>query len=112
MSAEGCWSVPAKIGRPPERFCKRGHDTWELGRVPKNGWCRGCARMAESMGGSITGGRVSKAPKRPLRWQRARVAKWLEIAAADPLEPTTNTHARLAQFERRYARLEAEIPTP
>ena len=43
MNAEGCSSVSAKVGRPSERFCKRGHDTEQAGRR-SHGWCTACAR--------------------------------------------------------------------
>jgi len=93
--------------RPKERFCKRGHDTDEVGRIRK-GWCKACAEMADAVGG-ITG---KSKHNHSLEWERARVIGWLEIAAADPLQVTANTHKRKKEFELRYERLEAGVPTP
>ncbi len=97
-----------KGGRPPERFCKRGHDTHEVGRIRK-GWCKACAQAADAAGGVMG----SKHPKRhPIAWERARVKGWLEIAADDPIPTATGSVARLREFQVRYKRLEADVPTP
>ena len=95
------------MGRPKERFCKRGHDTEEVGRVRK-GWCKACAYLADEAGGI----RGKHRPRYSLRWERARVARWLEIVSDDPLEPSGGTLARKKAFEIRYERLEASLPTP
>ena len=100
--------MPAK-GRPKERFCKRGHDTEKVGRVPNNGWCRTCARMAEQAGGSITGNRKFS---HSVEWERLRVAKWLEIVSVDKMEPNKSTQQRRHDFDKRYEKLEADVPTP
>ena len=101
--------MPSK-GRPKERVCKRGHDTDEVGRVPNNGWCRACARMAEARGGSIQG---KHKPRYTLEWERARVSRWLEIVRDNPLDINLkSTQLRGREFDRRYERLEAEVPTP
>lgn len=34
---------PRKPGRPPERYCRHGHDTWEVGRT-RSRVCRACER--------------------------------------------------------------------
>jgi hypothetical protein len=99
-------------GRPRERICKRGHDTEEVGRVPNNGWCRACARMAEERGGSITG---KLKHNHPIEWERARVERWLEIVRDDPLTLDINlksTQLRGREFQVRYEKLEAVVPTP
>lgn len=93
--------------RPKERFCKRGHDTEEVGRIRK-GWCKACAEMADAVGG-ITG---KSKHNHSLEWERARIVVWLEITASDPLQVTANTHRRKREFEVRYERLEASLPTP
>jgi len=94
------------MGRPKERFCKRGHDTEEVGRVRK-GWCKSCAYLADA-----TGGINPQKPRQTPEWERARVHRWLEIAASDPLQVTSNTHKRKKEFDIRYERLEAGVPTP
>ena len=93
--------------RPKERFCKRGHDTEEVGRIRK-GWCRSCAEMADAVGG-ITG---KSKHNHSLEWERARVIGWLEIVAEDPMDKPASTQARAKEFEVRYERLEASLPTP
>ena len=95
-------------GRPKERFCKRGHDTQEAGRIPSNGWCRACSQFSQN-----TGGVGKKKPSRySLEWERSRVKRWLEIAAADPMIENKSTQQRGREFDMRYERLEAEVPTP
>jgi len=121
MRAEGCLSVSTKIGRPLERFCKRGHDTHEVGRVSK-GQCRAChnARQAEVrerlrlLREAAAAGVMPKEPKpKPSpEWERDRVHRWLEILTDDPMDKPHGTHARLKEFETRYERLETEVPTP
>ena len=93
--------------RPKERFCKRGHDTEEVGRIRK-GWCKACAEMADAVGG-ITG---KSKHNHSLEWERARVIGWLEIVAEDPMDKPASTRARAKEFEVRYERLEASLPTP
>ena len=94
--------------RPKERFCKRGHDTEEVGRIRK-GWCRSCAEMADAVGG-ITG---KSKHNHSLEWERARVIGWLEIVADDPIDINLkSTQRRKREFEVRYERLEAGVPTP
>ena len=107
MNAEGCLSVSAKTGRPLERFCKRGHDTEAVGRIRK-GWCKACADIADAAGG--VGGKQK--PGHSPGWHRDRVNRWLEIITDDPMDEPQGTHARLLEFETRYARLETEVPTP
>jgi len=93
--------------RPKERFCKRGHDTWDVGRVRK-GWCRSCAYMADA-----TGGINPQKPRQTPEWERARVHRWLEIVSDDPLDINLkSTQHRHREFEIRYDRLEAGVPTP
>ena len=96
-------------GRPKERFCKRGHDTHEVGRVPNNGWCRTCAQAAGRNGGSIQG---KHKPRYTLAWERKRVKEWLEITRDNPMSNPNGNTARMREFETRYERLEAEVPTP
>jgi len=95
------------MGRPKERFCKRGHDTEEVGRVRK-GWCKSCAYLADEAGG-ITG---KSKHNHPLSWERARVKGWLGIVSEDPMPVNGGTQARMREFEARYRRLEAEVPMP
>jgi len=90
------------MGRPLERFCKRGHDTHEVGRV-RNGYCKTCA---------YEGPYGKSKPLHDLDWERVRVARWLEIVAEDPIDEVGGTHVRMKAFEARYARLEAEVPAP
>jgi len=121
MRAEGCLSVSTKIGRPLERFCKRGHDTHEVGRVSK-GQCRAChnARQAEvrerlrCLREAAAAGVMPKEPKpKPSpEWERDRVHRWLEIIAEDPMSQRNGNTARMKEFEARYERLEVEVPTP
>lgn len=33
-----------KSGKPVKRYCPRGHDTWEVGRINTSGTCRECHR--------------------------------------------------------------------
>jgi hypothetical protein len=96
------------IGRPKERFCKRGHDTQEAGRIPSNGWCRACSQFSQN-----TGGVGKKKPSRySLEWERSRVKRWLEITTEDPLDKRGGTQERMREFGARYERLEADVPTP
>jgi len=92
------------MARPKERFCKRGHDTEEVGRIRK-GYCKTCAE-----GGPY--GPPRKHKPYSLEWERARVQRWLEIVKAEPLEKRQATTARTKEFESRYQRLEASLPTP
>jgi len=92
--------VDDKGGRPKERFCKRGHDTHEVGRI-RHGYCKACAD-AGPYG-------PPKMPHDP-EWERARVARWLEIVEEDPIDEVGGTHVRMKAFEARYARLEAAVP--
>lgn len=95
------------MGRPLERICKRGHDTHEVGRIRK-GWCKACALASDAAGG----GQGKQVPRYSLEWTRARVARWLEIVADDPIDVPAQTAARKREFEARCARLEADLPTP
>jgi hypothetical protein len=100
-------------GRPRERICKRGHDTEEVGRVPNNGWCRACAKIAEENGGLIPGGKYRRQSPYTLEWERARVERWLEIVRDNPLDINLkSTQLRGREFQVRYDRLEAVVPTP
>ena len=47
-----------------------------------------------------------------LEWERARVAKWLEIVSVDKMEPNKSTQQRRHDFDKRYEKLEADVPTP
>ena len=38
--------MSTKVGRPLERFCKRGHDTEAVGRI-RHGWCKSCAQESD-----------------------------------------------------------------
>jgi hypothetical protein len=59
-------------------------------------------------------------PRYSLEWERARVQRWLEIVAADPMSYRQtipgnsggNQAKRKAEFEDRYALLEAGVPIP
>jgi len=95
------------MGRPLERFCKRGHDTHEVGRY-RDGTCGLCKKI-HNRGGSVEG--KSKPPADP-EWERARVARWLEIVEEDPIAEGATTQGRFKAFDERYARLEAEVPAP
>jgi hypothetical protein len=66
--------------------------------------------MAEERGGSITGKRKHT---HPIEWERARVERWLEIVSDDPLDINLkSTQLRGREFENRYEKLEAVVPTP
>ena len=95
------------MARPKERFCKRGHDTHEVGRVRK-GWCKACAYLADTQGGIQGKHKPTYSPE----WTRARVKRWLEIVKEDPMERKGGTRLRVREFEERYERLEAAVPTP
>ena len=106
------------MGRPLERFCKRGHDTHEVGRIRK-GWCKACAQAADAAALAAERAKTMRREHRPTKpllhdpeWERARVTRWLEIAAADPVPEKTGSVGRMKEFEARYKRLEAEVPTP
>ena len=59
-------------------------------------------------------------PEQSMKWERARVHRWLGIVTADPMSYRQlipgnsggNQTLRKREFEERYARLEAEVPTP
>lgn len=108
------------MGRPKERFCKRGHDTTIAGRDLR-GQCSECRRESDrrrrNPADPITKERIRQARRvrgynHPIRWERARVACWLEIVAEHPMDRAPSTQARGKEFETRYQRLEAEVPTP
>lgn len=55
--------------------------------------------------------------KRTAEWERARVRRWLEITLSDPMSPRPGSAGGtsgkyMAEFEERYAQLEADVPTP
>jgi hypothetical protein len=50
-------------------------------------------------------------PRYSLEWERARVERWLEIVRDDPMTNNKSTQLRGREFEDRYTRLEAEVPT-
>jgi len=108
------------MGRPKEQICKRGHDTTLAGR-DKRGQCSECRRESDRkrqrITDPITKKRILEARRvrgysHPLAWERARVTQWLEIVAEDPMEKPASTRARAKEFESRYERLEASLPTP
>jgi hypothetical protein len=104
------------MARPLERFCRRGHDTTLAGR-DANYYCKECRRESDRRRDpkrralepprSRRGGKHSY----PLEWERARVQRWLEITAEDPLDKG-GTQERMREFGTRYERLEADVPTP
>jgi hypothetical protein len=51
-------------------------------------------------------------PRYTLEWERERVKAWYEIAAADPMPDSTGAVGRYAEFDTRYEKLEAVVPTP
>jgi hypothetical protein len=65
--------------------------------------------MAEERGGSITGKRKHT---HSIEWERARVERWLEIVTDDPMTNNKSTQLRGREFESRYEKLEAVVPTP
>jgi len=96
--------------RHSNRYCKRGHDTYEVGRV-NNGQCRTCHNTAQAnRREQKRNARGLLKPSSAAAWERARVAMWLEIVAEDPIDELATTHARMRAFEARYARLEATVP--
>jgi len=104
------------MGRPTAQFCKRGHDTFDVGRF-SNGWCRACSadetRIHRSTGkGSGNWGPRPGVSRHPIAWERKRVKRWLEIVRDDPLDTIANTQARMREFKVRVERLEAEVPMP
>jgi len=103
----------------PKRFCKRGHDTDDRGRDVR-GYCKECRRewdrkrdpkkRAEREADRTGRGNQHN---HPLEWERARVERWLEIVRDDPLDINLkSTQLRGREFQVRYDRLEAEVPTP
>jgi hypothetical protein len=65
--------------------------------------------MAEEAGGSITGKRKHT---HPIEWERARIIQWLEIVRENPMTNNKSTQLRGREFESRYEKLEAVMPTP
>lgn len=110
------------MGRPKERFCKRGHDTEKVGRMNK-GWCKACDAAKRSADAEyrrelrrLAAQGLRRPKRKPSRhspeWERDRVKRWLEIATEDPMSKRQGTTARNREFEARYQRLEADLPTP
>jgi hypothetical protein len=107
------------MGRPLERFCKRGHDTEALGR-DSNYYCKGCRRESDrrrdpkrrALEAARTSRRGKHTPRYPIEWERARVERWLEIVRDDPRTNNKSTQLRGREFESRYEKLEAVVPTP
>jgi hypothetical protein len=90
-----------RSGPPKQRFCNRGHDTFVMGR-DANSNCNECRGHRNGLPGS----------PRP-EWERARVERWLEIVREDPLDISLkSTQLRGREFQTRYERLEADVPTP
>lgn len=64
--------------------------------------------------------RRGKTTPYPLEWERARVERWVQLIAANPMSYRLqipghsggSQSKRKAEFEERYAILEAEVPTP
>ena len=65
-------------------------------------------RQADDTGGVMRQGDH----RHPPEWERARVKRWLEIVSVDKMGENKSTQLRAREFEERYARLEAEVPTP
>jgi len=107
------------MGRQPEQFCRRGHDTFLVGRDASYE-CKECRRWRDRRRNpkrraleAARGGRVPKKGYARPDWERARVHRWLEIVSDDPLDINLkSTQLRGREFDIRYARLEAEVPTP
>jgi hypothetical protein len=103
----------------PKRFCKRGHDTDIVGRDGSKA-CKECRRAWDrrrkperrALEPSRGNRRGKHKPRYSLDWERARVQRWLEIAAEDPMTTMQSTQLRGQQFGERYERLEAGVPTP
>jgi hypothetical protein len=104
---------------PRERFCKRGHDTDVLGRDVR-GYCKECRRewdrrrdpKKRAEREADRSGRGYK-HTHPIEWERARVEQWLEIVSEDPLDINLkSTQLRGREFQVRYDRLEAVVPSP
>ena len=108
-------------GRPRgsrKRFCKRGHDTITLGR-DKNFYCKECRRendrRRDPKRRALEARKTDRAHKKiqVSEWERARVQRWYDIVADDPIVAEFNgTLARAEAFAARYERLEAAVPTP
>ena len=45
-------------------------------------------------------------------WERARVRAWAAIVATNKMIENKSTQQRKRDFDKLYARLEAEVPTP
>jgi hypothetical protein len=100
------------MGRPTSQFCKRGHDTFDVGRF-SNGWCRACsADESRVHRGRGKGNWGDKPTRHPIKWERKRVKRWLEIVSADPMHPYPSTQRRYQDFKERLEQLEADVPTP
>ena len=57
--------------------------------------------------------RRGKGKPYPLQWERRRVKCWLEIVRDDPLDINLkSTQLRGREFQIRYDKLEAGVPTP
>jgi len=106
------------MARPLERFCRRGHDTILAGR-DANYYCKECRRESDRRRDPKR--RALEPPKaqrggkhsQPIEWERARVQRWLEIVAENPLDINIkSTQLRGREFESRYEKLEAGVPTP
>ena len=103
------------MARPVERFCKWGHDTDIVGR-DANFSCKECRRESDRRRSSKRSHAPSKRGQNfshTIEWQRARMERWLEIVSEDPLDINLkSTHLRSREFESRYQKLEASLPTP
>jgi len=106
------------MGRQPEQFCRRGHDTFLVGRDASYE-CKECRRWRDRRRNpkrraleAARGGRVPKKGYDRPDWERARVHRWLEIVTANPLTKQQSTIRRSEEFEELLAMLEADLPTP
>jgi hypothetical protein len=106
------------MARPLERFCRRGHDTILAGR-DANYYCKECRRESDrrrdpkrrALEPPRPSRRGKHTSRHPIEWERARIQRWLEITAEDPLDKG-GTQERMREFGTRYDILEADVPTP
>lgn len=99
--------------KPKERYCVHGHDTHVVGR-DAHYRCKECRRI-DDRNRDPKRRRAKGIPAKPrytLEWEAARVQAWLAIVAHDKMIENKCTQQRKKDFDKRYEKLEAAVPTP